>query len=125
MGSGDVMVYKKDTTLGQTKEFDAQIQVLDIPNEIKSGYSPIGFVRCGHAACKIISICWKVGKETGGKKLESPHSLKANEMAEVSFEPVKPLVVDTFISCEGLSRIAFLEGHSAVMLGKIMKVTQK
>ena len=31
----DVMVYKKDTTLGQTKEFDAQIQVLDIPNEIK------------------------------------------------------------------------------------------
>merc|ERR1712084_138828 len=33
--SGDVMVYKKDTTLGQTKEFDAQIQVLDIPNEIK------------------------------------------------------------------------------------------
>merc|ERR1711933_565438 len=24
--SGDVMVYKKDTTLGQTKEFDAQIQ---------------------------------------------------------------------------------------------------
>merc|ERR1739838_932227 len=30
--SGDVMVYKKDTTLGQTKEFNAQIQVLDIPN---------------------------------------------------------------------------------------------
>merc|ERR1712157_57432 len=40
--SGDVMVYKKDTTLGQTKEFKAQIQVLDIPNEIKCGYSPIG-----------------------------------------------------------------------------------
>merc|ERR1712118_504308 len=33
--SGDVMIYKKDTTLGQTKEFAAQIQVLDIPNEIK------------------------------------------------------------------------------------------
>merc|ERR1719162_2140175 len=45
--SGDVMVYKKDSTLGQTKEFAAQIQVLDIPNEIKVGYSPIGFVRCG------------------------------------------------------------------------------
>merc|ERR1712100_714027 len=34
-GVGDVLVYKKDTTLGQTKEFDAQIQVLDIPGEIK------------------------------------------------------------------------------------------
>ncbi len=32
----------KDTTLGQTREFNAQIQVLDIPNEIKTGYSPIG-----------------------------------------------------------------------------------
>merc|ERR1711988_2000164 len=33
----------KNNTLGQTREFDAQIQVLDIPNEIKTGYSPIGF----------------------------------------------------------------------------------
>merc|ERR1712014_410212 len=66
--SGDVMVYKKDTTLGQTKEFNAQIQVLDIPNEIKTGYSPIGFVRCGRSACRISKLVWKMGKETGGKK---------------------------------------------------------
>ena len=33
--SGDDMVYMKGTTLGQTREFDAQIQVLVIPNEIK------------------------------------------------------------------------------------------
>merc|ERR1719440_2147496 len=124
--AGDVMIVKSDTTLRPVANFTAQIQTLDnIPNEIKSGYSPIGFVRCGHAACKITSINWKVGKETGCKKLESPHSLKANEMAEVVFEPVKHLVVDTFQSCEGLSRIAFLEGNSAVMLGKIMKVTLK
>jgi len=57
--------------------------------------------------------------------LEKPHYLKANEMAEVVFEPVKPLVVDTFESCEGLSRIAFLEGNSVVMLGKITKLTHK
>ena len=37
--SGDVIVYKKDTTFGQTKEFDAQIQIIGIPNEIKIGYS--------------------------------------------------------------------------------------
>ena len=70
-------------------------------------------------------INWKVGKETGGKKVEDPVSLKANEMAEVVFEPCKPLVVDSFQSCEGLSRIAFLEGNGAVMLGKIVKVTYK
>jgi hypothetical protein len=37
-----------------------QIQTLDIPGEVKAGYSPIGFVRCGRAACKITKINWKV-----------------------------------------------------------------
>jgi len=124
--AGDVMILKSDSSLKPVDTFTAQVQSLDnIPNEIKTGYSPIGFVRCGHAACKITTIRWKVGKETGGKKLDHPHSLKANEMAEVVFEPVRPLVVDTFKSCEGLSRIAFLEGNSAVMLGKITEVVSK
>merc|ERR1712094_129774 len=51
------------------------------------GYSPIGFVRCGRAACRVSKIVWKIGKETGGKKMEEPHSLKSNEMAEVNFVP--------------------------------------
>ena len=60
------------------------LEVLDIPGEIKVGYSPIGFVRCGRAACRVTKVLWKIGKETGGKKMEEPHSLKSNEMAEVT-----------------------------------------
>ncbi|KAG5458219.1 MAG: LOW QUALITY PROTEIN: elongation factor 1 alpha-like protein, partial [Olpidium bornovanus] len=111
--AGDVMIYKDDSTLKAVKSFTAQIQTLDIPGEVKAGYSPIGFVRCGRSACRIKEIKWKIGKETGRKKLESPHSLKANEAAEVVFEPQQPLVVDSFQNCEGLSRIAFLDGNSA------------
>jgi len=122
---GDVMIYKKDKSLDRVGQFTAQIQTLDIPGEIKMGYSPIGFVRCGRSACKVTGFNFKVGKETGGKKMESPHSLKSNEMAEVVFRPQQPLVVDTFKSCEGLSRIAFLDGNTAVMLGKVVKVTAK
>ena len=33
---------------------------------------------------------------------------------EVQFAPQQPLVVDTFKSCEGLSRIAFLDGNGVV-----------
>merc|ERR1712146_882711 len=105
-------------TLKPTKSFTAQIQTLDIPGELKVGYSPIGFVRCGRSACRMSEIDWKVGKETGGKKLEAPHYLKSNEEAQVQFEPQHPLVVDSFKNCEGLSRIAFLDGNTAVMLGK-------
>ena len=89
------------------------------------GYSPIGFVRCGRSACRIAKMNWKIGKETGGKKMEDPHSLKSNEMAEVVFRPQQPLVVDSFKNCEGLSRIAFLDGNTAVMLGKVVSVIKK
>jgi len=123
--TGDVMIYKKDTSLAPCKNFTAQVQTLDIPGELKTGYSPIGFVRCGRSACKLSALNFKVGKETGGKKLESPMSLKSNEVAECVFEPVHPLVVDSFKKCEGLSRIAFLDGNTAVMLGKITKVEYK
>merc|ERR1712014_86537 len=102
---GDVMIYKKDKTLDQCGQFDAQIQTLDIPGEIK--------------------FVFKVGKETGGKKMEDPHSLKSNEMAQVTFVPQQPLVVDSFKNCEGLSRIAFLDGNTAVMLGKVVSVVKK
>jgi len=122
---GDVMIYKKDKSLDETGEFTAQIQTLDIPGEIKLGYSPIGFVRCGRAACRATKFNFKVGKETGGKKAEDPHSLKSNEMAEVVFRPQQPLVVDSFKNCEGLSRIAFLDGNTAVMLGKVVSVIKK
>merc|ERR1712232_406652 len=84
---------------------------------IKVGYSPIGFVRCGRSACRVSKIVWKMGKETGGKKMEDPHSLKSNEMAECSFQPQQPLVCDTFKNCEGLSRVAFMDGNGVVMLG--------
>jgi elongation factor 1-alpha len=122
---GDGMIYKKDKSLDQVGEFVAQIQTLDIPGEIKIGYSPIGFVRCGRSACRATKFDFKVGKETGGKKMESPHSLKSNEMAQVTFRPQQPLVVDSFKNCEGLSRIAFLDGNTAVMLGKVVSVTAK
>ena len=98
--SGDVMVYKADTSLAPCKEFTAQVQTLDIPGELKTGYSPIGFVRCGRSACKMTALNFKVGKETGGKKLEGPASLKSNEVAECVFEPVHPMVVDSFKKCE-------------------------
>jgi elongation factor 1-alpha len=121
--SGDVMIYKGDTTLKHIKNFTAMLQTLDIPGELKRGYSPIGFVRTGRAACKMTDITFKKGKETGGKKADSPHSLKSNEMAGCVFEPLQPFMVDSFKNCEGLSRIAFLDGNTAVMLGKVMKTT--
>jgi elongation factor 1-alpha len=122
---GDVMIYKSDKTLDESKNFSAQVQVLDIPGSIKCGYSPIGHVRCGRAACRLVKLNWKMGKDTGGEKAEGPVELKTNDAAEAIFVPQQPLVVDTFENCDGLSRIAFMDGNSAVMLGKVVTVNSE
>jgi len=122
---GDCMVIKTDTTLKPCKNFTAQVQILDHPGELKKGYCPIAFVRTGRSACKITGINWKIGKDSAGAKMENPPHLKANEMAEVVFEPQGDFVCDKFDNCEGLGRVAIMEGSSVVMLGKAVAVTFK
>jgi len=120
--SGDVMILKSDTSLGRCKSFTVQVQIMNHPGELKVGYCPVAFVRTGRSAVKMSKINWKVGKETGGSKMENPSGIKANEMAECTFEPMQPFVVDSFKNCEGLGRVALMEGNSVVMLGKVVRV---
>merc|ERR1712137_382024 len=119
---GDVMVLKTDDSIGRVKSFTAQIQVMNHPGELKAGYCPIVFVRTARSACKMTKIDWKIGKETGGSKAENPTALKSNEVAQIVMEPMQPFVLDSFKSCEGLGRVAIMEGNSVVMLGKVTKV---
>jgi len=121
--NGDVMILKSDTSIGRCKAFTAQVQVMNHPGELKVGYCPVAFVRTGRSAVRMSTIDWKMGKETGNAKAENPASLKASEVAQVQFEPKQPFVVDTFKNCEGLGRVAIMEGNSIVMLGKVTAVS--
>ena len=122
---GDIMILKSDNTLKPVKSFVAQVKVMTHPGELKPGYSPIAFVRTARSAVKMTNIAWKIGKATGNKKLDNPPFLKANEMAEITFEPLQDFVIDTFKNCEGLGRFAVLEGGSVVMLGKVISIEHK
>lgn len=118
---GDIMILKSDQSIKKCKEFTCQVQILNHPGELKIGYSPIAFVRTARSAVRLSKINWKISKETGGKKAPDPINIKANEMAEVVFQPQSPFVVDSFKSCEGLGRIAIMEGATVVMLGKVVE----
>jgi len=117
---GDIMILKSDQTLKKAREFTCQVQILNHPGELKVGYSPIAFVRTARSAVRMSKINWKISKETGNKKAPEPTNIKANEMAEVVFQPQQPFVVDSFKNCEGLGRIAIMEGATVVMLGKVI-----
>jgi elongation factor 1-alpha len=120
--SGNIMVLSNDTSLKPATKFTATVQVLTHPGELKVGYTPIIYVRTDHSSCKMSAIVWKMGKETGGQKVENPVMLKAGEVAEVEWTPQQPLVVDTFKSCPGLGRVAIMDGNAVVMIGKVNKV---
>jgi len=119
---GDVMILKSDDSIKRTKSFTATVQVLNHPGKLKVGYSPIAFVRTARSAVKMTEITWKMGKETGGQKAEAPADIKAGEMGCCVFEPQQAFVVDSFKICEGLGRVAIMEGNSVVMLGKATKI---
>jgi elongation factor 1-alpha len=120
--SGNIMVLSSDSSLKPCTKFVATVQVLNHPGELKVGYTPIIYVRTDHSSCKMSAIKWKMGKETGGQKVENPVMLKAGEVAEVEWTPQQPLVVDTFKSCPGLGRVAIMDGNAVVMIGKVNKV---
>jgi len=122
--TGDVMTLATQPLL-PAQSFTAQVQILQIPGDAKVGYTPIGFVRTGRSACKMTKINWRMGKKTGGSKIEDAKFCKANEVAEIVFEPQGALCVDSFKNCAGLGRIAFMEGNGLVMMGKITVVEFK
>merc|ERR550514_1615470 len=117
------MILKSDESIKRTKSFTATVQVLNHPGKLKAGYSPIAFVRTARSAVKMTEITWKMGKETGGQKAADPSYIKAGELGAVIFEPQQPFVVNAFKVCEGLGRVAIMEGNSVVMLGKCTKTT--
>jgi elongation factor 1-alpha len=119
---GDVMVYKNDETIGQAKKIYATIQTLQIPNAIKLNYTPTGFVRTSSAPLKLVEIVKIKNKDTGNEWAEGFKELKSNTFAEVVFAPQRPFCCDSFKGCEGLSRLAIMEGHGCAALGKISKV---
>lgn len=123
--SGDIMVLCDDNSIGAVKEFTMQVKIMTHPGKLKVGYTLIAFCRTSKSAVKMTKINWKIGKSTGGQKLENPPFLKANEMAEIVFEPIQPFVVDSFKRCEGLGRVAIMEGNSVVMLGKVTDTVLK
>merc|ERR1711957_789133 len=73
-------------------------------------------------ACKMTKILWKMGKKTGGQKVDNPPELSQYENAEVEFEPSQPLFVEPFETCAALGRIAVMDSNRLKMLGKVTGV---
>jgi elongation factor 1-alpha len=120
MVAGDT---KRDPPQG-CQSFEAQVIVLNHPNQIGAGYTPVLDCHTSHIACKFAAILNKVNKRTGQTSDEEVKFIKSGDAAIVRLEPTKDMVVETFTEYSPLGRFAVRDMRQTVAVGVIKKVTK-
>jgi elongation factor 1-alpha len=102
-----------------------KIIILDHPNEIKVGYSPVVDCHTAHVACRISELLSKVDRRSGNEIEKEPKFLKKGESAYVKMVPLKPMVVETFAEYSPLGRFVARDMGNTVAVGVIKEVKKK
>ena len=122
---GDVMCLAGEK-LYEAYEFVASVAIQDHPGELKVGYTPNIMIRTAHAPCRMTEIKARLGKDTNKILVEGGDlcsMIKQGNTAKVVFRRQTPMYVEPFSKCEGLGRLAIMDGGRLVGLGKIEEVT--
>jgi len=112
---------KKDPAK-EAASFEAQVIVLNHPNEIRAGYTPVLDCHTCHIACKFAALTSKIDKRTGKETEKDPKSIKSGEAAMVHMIPSKPMCVEPFADYAPLGRFAVRDMRQTVAVGVIKAV---
>jgi len=115
---------KNDPPLG-VASFEAQVIVLDHPNQIMAGYQPVLDCHTAHIACKFNKLLTLVDKRTGQKKGDDPKAIKSGDAAMVEMIPSKPMCVEPFSMYPPLGRFAVRDMRKTVAVGVIKSTVRK
>jgi len=105
--------------------FNAQVIVLDHPNKIMAGYTPVVDCHTSHIACKFNKLIQTIDKRTGQKKEDDPKSIKTGDAAIVEMVPSKPMCVEPFSEYPPLGRFAVRDMRKTVAVGVIKSVMRQ
>jgi elongation factor 1-alpha len=118
MVAGDV---KNDPPM-KCAAFNAQVIVLDHPNKIMAGYTPVVDCHTSHIACKFNKLLHTIDKRTGQAKEQDPKAIKTGDAAIVEMIPSKPMCVEAFSEYPPLGRFAVRDMRKTVAVGVIKSV---
>ena len=122
---GHVVGNAKDAPPRETEHFNAQVIILNHPNKIGAGYSPVVDCHTSHIACKFEKLIEKIDRRTGKVIEEEPKDIKNQEAAIVKMVPQRPMVVETFAEFPPMGRFAVRDMKRTVAVGVIKKVVPK
>jgi elongation factor 1-alpha len=105
--------------------FEAQVIVLDHPNRIMAGYTPVLDCHTCHIACKFNKLINLMDKRTGKKLEDNPKFVKSGQAAIVELSPTKPMCVEAYSEYPPLGRFAVRDMRKTVAVGVIKAVIRE
>jgi len=118
MVTGDI---KNDPPMA-TGNFEAQVIVLDHPNRIMAGYTPVLDCHTAHIAVRFNQLLQLVNKRNGEVMEENPKFIKSGQAAICEMVPSKPMCVEAFSKYAPLGRFAVRDMRKTVAVGVIKMV---
>lgn len=121
---GMVTSDSKNDPAKETKDFVAQVIVLNHPGEIHAGYQPVLDCHTAHVACKFAELKEKIDRRSGKVLEAAPKMVKSGDAAMIKLVPSKPMCVEPFSQYPPLGRFAVRDMRQTVAVGVIKSVTK-
>merc|ERR1712084_35553 len=121
---GNVTSDSKNDPAKETKDFLAQVIVLNHPGEIHANYQPVLDCHTAHVACKFEKLNQKIDRRSRKVLEENPKFVKSGDAAMVNMVPSKPMTVESFTEYPPLGRFAVRDMRQTVAVGVIKSVTK-
>lgn len=107
------------------KSFTARIMVLNHPNVITAGYTPVFHCHTAQVACRIEKIIQKLDPRTGAVIEENPDHIKTGDAAVVKVVPTRPMVIELAREFPQLGRFAIRDMGITVAAGMCIEIEKK
>ena len=106
------------------RAFKAQVMILDHPNVITEGYTPVFHCHTAQVACTFDKLLAKMDPRTGQVTEENPDFLKKGDAAMVLIKPTKPLAIEEQAKFKPLARFAIRDMGATVAAGMCLKIEE-
>jgi len=115
----------KNDPAKECASFQAQLIILNHPNQIQAGYAPVLDCHTAHIACKFSELLSKIDRRSGAVLEENPKAIKSGDAAMAILTPSKPMCVESFTVYPPLGRFAVRDMRQTVAVGVIKTVTKR
>jgi elongation factor 1-alpha len=107
------------------RTFNAQIMVLNHPNVLAAGYTPVFHCHTAQVACQFEELMAKLDPKTGTVKEKNPDFMKTGDAGIVKIRPTRPMVIEPAKELPQLGRFAIRDMGQTVAAGMCQSVEKR